>query len=151
MRFTNVISINRSLDQVFDYLIHFENIPRWNYAITETRMITDGPVCVGSRYVQTRTIPSPSTESFEITAFEPRSGFSLSGDLGPFAAHVSYALQPTADATVLTNTMDLRAAGPRRLVARLAAPGIESAVAANLGVLKNLLENGDADTLGRRH
>jgi uncharacterized protein YndB with AHSA1/START domain len=57
MRFTNTITIDRPLATVFTYLADFENLPRWNYAIGETRKLTTGPVNVGSRYVQTRTIP----------------------------------------------------------------------------------------------
>jgi hypothetical protein len=44
------------------------------------------------------------------------------------------------DPTALANTMDLRPAGPRRLLAPLAAPRVRSAVAANLQELKRLLE-----------
>ena len=36
--------------RVFAYLAHFENLPRWNYAISDTRKTSSGPVGVGSRY-----------------------------------------------------------------------------------------------------
>jgi hypothetical protein len=39
----------------------------WNYAIAETREITDGPVGVGSRYRQTRRLPTRSEETFAVT------------------------------------------------------------------------------------
>src|SRR2546421_341659 len=63
MKFTNTITINRQPAAVFRFLAHFENVPRWNYAISETRKITGGPVGVGSRYQQTRTLPTPSVET----------------------------------------------------------------------------------------
>jgi uncharacterized protein YndB with AHSA1/START domain len=63
MKFTNTITINRQPAAVFRFLAHFENVPRWNYAISETRKITGGPVGVGSRYQQTRTLPTPSEET----------------------------------------------------------------------------------------
>ncbi len=60
MRFTNTITIDRPPAEVFAFLAQFENVPRWNYAISETRKISRGPVGVGSRYVQARTLPTRS-------------------------------------------------------------------------------------------
>lgn len=140
MKFTNTITIKRRPDEVFAFLAHLENVPRWNYAIAETRKITDGPVGVGSRYRQTRTIPARSEEAFAITEFEPVRILSIGGGLGPFDGEVRYLLEPLGNATVLTNTMTLQPSGPLRLVAPLAAPRVKAAVAANLDTLKQILE-----------
>jgi uncharacterized protein YndB with AHSA1/START domain len=142
MEFTNTITINCRPAEVFEFLAHFENLPLWNYALSETRKITGGSVGVGSRYRQTRTLPTPSEETFEVTAFEPGHSLSIRGPLGPFQAEVAYVLAPVEHGTVVTNTMHLQPSGPLRLVAPLAAPGVKSAVAANLGVLKQILETG---------
>jgi uncharacterized membrane protein len=144
MQFTNTITIKRRPDEVFAFLAHFENLPLWNYAIAETWKITDGPVAVGSRYRQTRTLPTRSEETFAVTEFEPVHRLSLGGALGPFEGEIHYLLEPVGDATVLTNTMTLQPSGPLRLVAPLAAPRVKAAVAANLDTLKQILEtNGD--------
>jgi Polyketide cyclase / dehydrase and lipid transport len=81
-------------------------------------------------------------ETFEVTEFEPDHSLSIRGPLGPFQAEVAYVLAPAERGTVLTNTMHLQPSGPLRLVAPLAAPGVKSAVAANLGALKQILETG---------
>lgn len=47
MRFRSTITIKRSPAEVFAYLADFENVPTWNYAIVETRKVTEGPVGVG--------------------------------------------------------------------------------------------------------
>jgi uncharacterized protein YndB with AHSA1/START domain len=140
MRFTNTITIDRPLTEVFEFLARLENLPLWNYAISDTEKISSGAVGVGSRYRQTRTVPARSEETFEVTEFKRDHRLSIRGSLGPFHSEVTYLLTPDEDGTVLTNTMKLQPAGPMRLVAPLAAPGIKSAVAANLGVLKQLLE-----------
>ncbi|MFI5897354.1 SRPBCC family protein [Actinoplanes sp. NPDC051513] len=140
MKFTNTITIDRELAEVFGFLADFENVPRWNYAISDTRKISDGAVGVGSRFRQTRTLPARSEETFEVTEFERDHRLSIRGALGPFHSEVTYLLVPAGSGTVLTNTMKLQPSGPMRLVAPLAASGIKSAVAANLGVLKQLLE-----------
>jgi carbon monoxide dehydrogenase subunit G len=140
MKFTNTITIDRRLADVFGFLADFENVPLWNYAISDTRKISGDPVGVGSRYRQTRTLPARREETFEVTHFERDQRLSIRGALGPFHSEVTYLLTPAGNGTLLTNTMKLEASGPVRLVAPLAAAGIKSAVAANLGVLKQLLE-----------
>ena len=142
MKFTNTITINRQPDEVFAFLAHFENVPRWNYAITETGKITGGPVGVGSRYRQTRTLPTRSEEAFEVTEFEPFRTLSIEGALGPFEGEIRYLLEPVGSATVLTNTMTLQPSGPLRLVAPLATSRVKAAVAKNLNTLKQILEEG---------
>ncbi|HEX6336876.1 MAG TPA: SRPBCC family protein [Jiangellaceae bacterium] len=140
MKFTNTVAINRPQSEVFAYLAAFENIPRWNYAIERTHKITDGPVGVGSRYHQTRTLPRPSEETFEVVAFEPEHRIVVRGDLGPFHGDIAYVLESSGEATVVTNTMDLTASGPLRVVAPLASSRVSNAVAANLDVLRKILE-----------
>src|SRR5215472_1479027 len=66
MQFTNTTTIARRPAEVFAYLAHFENVPRWNYAISDTRKTSSGPVGVGSHYRQTRTLPTQSEETFEV-------------------------------------------------------------------------------------
>ena len=141
MKFTNVVTINRPQADVFAYLARFENIPRWNYAISETRQLTSGPVGIGARYRQFRTIPSPSEEEFEVVEFEPHHRLAVDGDLALFHGRVSYALEGVGGATTLTNSMDLQASGALNLVAQLATRRVQSAVAENLNALKELLES----------
>ena len=143
MNFTNTIVINRRPAEVFGFLADFENVPLWNYAISETRKISDGPVGTGARYRQTRTLPSPGEETFEVTEYEPDRKLAIRGPLGPFQADVTYLLTATGDGTSLANTMDLRPTGAARLIAPLAGSRVKSAVAANLGSLKRLLEARD--------
>jgi uncharacterized membrane protein len=140
VKFDNVVTINRPRAEVFAYLAKFENIPSWNYAISETRKITTGPVVVGTQYRQVRTLPSRSEERFEVVVFEPDRRLSIDGDLGPFHGRVSYDLDDVGGATTLTNTVDLEASGALSLVAKLATRKVQAAVAANLEVLKELLE-----------
>ena len=150
MDFTNTITINRHPAEVFEFIAQFENVPRWNYAISETRRISGGSVGVGSRYRQTRTVPTQSEETFEVTEFELDHRLSIRGPLGPFHAEVAYVLAPVEHGTALTNTMHLQPSRALRLVAPLAAVRIKSAVAANLEALKQILETGGRPTADER-
>jgi uncharacterized membrane protein len=142
VEFTNTVTIDRPANDVFAFLTRFENVPLWNYAISETRQLGSGPVAVGTRYTQTRTIPSPAVEEFEVTALDPDRWIAINGALGPFHGDVTYALEASGGSTTLTNTMVLHPTGALRLVAGLAGPGVRRAVAENLQVLKRLLEQG---------
>ena len=139
--FENTVTIQRPADEVFAFLADFENIPKWNYAIEETKKASAGPVGVGTRYRQTRTVPSRSVEGFEVTVFEPARRLAMHGQIGPFQATISYALEAVAGATRLVNNVELDPSQAMlRLAAPLAAPRIKAAVAQNLGKLRLVLE-----------
>jgi uncharacterized protein YndB with AHSA1/START domain len=145
MQFTNAVTIRRSPPDVFAYLADFENVPRWNYAIAETRKASSGPVGVGTTYRQRRTIPSPSEERFEVVEFVPHSQLAIKGDLGPLHGTLSYRLEAVPEGTRLTNDADLSGSGILRLAAPLAVGRIQDAVAANLQELKTILEASSAN------
>jgi hypothetical protein len=143
--FTNTVTINRPARDVFAFLADLENVPRWNYAITETRKITSGNVGVGTRYEQTRSIPAPSREQLTITEFEPDRLIALVGTLARFPARLDYTMEERDGRTRLSNRVDLELKGPVRLLGGIAAGRIRSAVAENLDTLKQLLEAGVSD------
>ena len=67
MHFENTLEIARDPRVVYTYLADLEHTPEWNWAITSTRKMTPGPVGVGTRYRQTREVPRPAVELFELT------------------------------------------------------------------------------------
>jgi carbon monoxide dehydrogenase subunit G len=140
MRFVNAVEIERPAEEVFTYLADFENVPRWNYAIEHTTKVSDGPVGVGTVFRQIRSLPSRSEESFEVTAFEPNHRLAIEGQVGSFASHIEYRIEPGAESTRVTNQVDLKPKGVLGLVGQLASSRVKDAVAKNLGELKRLLE-----------
>ncbi|WP_328998238.1 SRPBCC family protein [Kribbella sp. NBC_00709] len=140
MKFTNTITIERAPTTVFAYLANLENLPQWNYALAETQQVTPGPPGVGTRYRQIRTIPVRTEESLEIIELTPNRKLTVQGTLNSLPAILTYTLDATDGTTTLTNTVDLRAPRPLNLLAPIALGRIKSAVAANLAVLKQLLE-----------
>jgi uncharacterized protein YndB with AHSA1/START domain len=141
MQFSNTVTIDRPVGEVFAFLAHLENLPRWNYAISETRKISHGPVGAGARYEQTRTNPTRSVETFEITAYEPDRTLAIRGTFGPFPGRFTYELEPMGNHTRLVNTVDLEPSGLVSIVAPLMTSRVRAAVAANLGALKQILES----------
>jgi uncharacterized protein YndB with AHSA1/START domain len=138
--FENTVIIRRPIEEVFGFLSDFENIPKWNYAIAETRKVSQGPVGVGTIYQRVRSVPSRSDERFEVTAYNPPRNLEIQGQLGPFPSRLSYALDAVPEGTRVTNSVELELHGPGRLLGRVAVPRVRDAVAANLHKLKELLE-----------
>lgn len=66
--FENVVIITRPIEDVFALLSDLENIPRWNYAIIETRKVSEGPIGVVATYHQVRSVPSRE-ERLQITTY----------------------------------------------------------------------------------
>jgi uncharacterized protein YndB with AHSA1/START domain len=81
--FENTVLIARPIEDVFGFLSDLENIPKWNYAIVETRKISEGPIGVRTTYRQVRSVPSRSEERLEITTYEPPRQLEIQGQLGP--------------------------------------------------------------------
>lgn len=146
--FTNAIHINRSADEVYAYLSDLEHTPEWNWAITETRKITPGPITVGTHYQQTRSVPQPATETLEITRLEANQRIEIQGNLAQFPARLSYHIEGAEAGTELTNTVNLEPQGALRLVAPVLGSRIERAVADNLYELKTRLETGNESHRG---
>lgn len=137
----NVVDIDRPMEEVFAYLADFENIPAWNYAIVETQKTSDGPVGVGTRYRQVRSLPGRSEETFEVIDYQPHQAVTISGTLGTFTGELRYHLEPIESGTRLTNKVDLQGRGIAGLVGQLAGSRVREAVAANLDELKRILES----------
>jgi carbon monoxide dehydrogenase subunit G len=143
MEFTNSITIERTPHDVFAFVSNLENVPKWNYAIVETRKASEGPVTVGTMYRQVRSLPSRSEETLQVTEFEPDRRFAVAGGLGPLEGTLTYELEEVGGSTRLTNSADVQARGIAKLAAPIASSRVRGAVAENLEALKQLLEGDD--------
>jgi hypothetical protein len=145
MQFSNTITIERPLHEIFEFVSELENVPKWNYAIVETRKTSEGAVGVGTTYRQIRSIPTRSEETLLVTDFEPDRRFEFEGSLGPLRGTLRYEFDEVDGATRLTNTAELEASGILALAAPIASGRIREAVAENLRTLKQLLERESAE------
>lgn len=144
--FTNTILISRPVGEVYAYLADLEHTPEWNWAIDETKKTTPGPVTVGSRYRQRRSVPRPATEELEVTVLERNRRIEIVGTLAEFPAHLTYRFVESSTGTELTNTVVLEPTGPLRFLGSLARNRIKQSVSDNLGQLRSLLESRPTST-----
>jgi hypothetical protein len=77
----------------------------------------------------------------QIAAYEPDRMLAIRGTFGPFPGRFTYDLEPIGNHTRLVNTVDLEPSGLVSIVAPLLTSRVKAAVAANLSVLKQILES----------
>jgi len=140
VQFSNTVEIARPRSKVFAYLADLEHTPEWNWAITETRKVTSGPVGVGTVYQQTRSVPRHQEETLTVTRLKVDELLEIDGTLASLPVHLTYELSDSGRMTSVVNTVDIAATGASRLLAAAAAKRIASAVGENMTVLKTNLE-----------
>jgi hypothetical protein len=138
--FDNAIDIARAPDDVYAYLADLEHTPEWNWAITRTEKVTPGPVGIGTRYRQTRSVPHPAVEFIEINGLDPGRSIGIAGMLEPFRARLSYQVAATSVGTRLMSRVQLSTPVPLGPLGDVLGSRVKASVVENLNVLRELLE-----------
>lgn len=141
---TSSIEIERPQKEVFDYLDELDKHDEWQRSLSAARVVTEGPVGVGTRVVETRQVPGGSRDvTYEITAHDPPRQSSWKGLDGP--------LRPVGTVTVealgesrsrVTVEFDLEGHGIGKLFAPFARGQARKQVPADQAKLKQILEEG---------
>jgi uncharacterized membrane protein len=137
LEFENTIHIDRPVDEVFELLSDFENIPTWNYYVLEVRQLSESPIGVGTTYHQVR---MSDEQDFRIIEFEPN--HSVAVKTLPHSSpsfERKFTLYEEGNTTRLRDEWKLDTGRPA-VIERLAHGRVKSAVAENLAKLKELLE-----------
>ena len=139
IEFTNTVEIRRIHEEVFGFIADFENMPKWNYFVTDVTKRSGGPIGVGTVFDQTR---KTDGQSYQITELIPGQRVEVTTTPGSTLAFMMrFDFEPTPDGTRITDHWDLQS-GHNPLVELLGERRIKAAVAENLGKLKQLLETG---------
>jgi uncharacterized protein YndB with AHSA1/START domain len=143
-RFEVSVQIDRSVDEVWEYLNTTENELLWQSSAVERTLLSDGPLVKGSHTSQVDRFLGRRLETkwevVELTAYERRDR-TLSG---PFDMEVEWRLEPDDGTTRVTMVL-FGSPGLGRLFGKLS-DAIVARIAkrdwqANLDTLKDLLEN----------
>jgi uncharacterized membrane protein len=113
------IIIERSIDEVFDYVSNVENMPRWVSGVSKVRLLSD-KVKSGARFTADYAEGiRRSAIGFRIVEFEPPVRFSTKSERGPFSFPFKGTIEfrPVAEGTEVTNNVDT---GEESLATRIA-------------------------------
>lgn len=115
--FTYTIHIERSPEQVWDYMMDFDQAPRWRNLVRQIDVITKGPLRVGSEMVVTFDVMGKVKRAVsEVWAFEPARRFGLRNTEQDVTGVFEYTLVPESNGTRVTFTCDIRPRGLMWLV-----------------------------------
>jgi len=139
LEFENSIRIRRPMEDVFEFLRHFENIPKWNYFVVNVEKTSPGPTGIGTTYHQVR---KTDEQDFAIIELEPYRKLAIRTLPGSSPKlEMRFELSPEGTGTLIRDFWKLDTGKPG-ILEKLAAGNVKSAVAENLEKLKVLLEQG---------
>ena len=139
IEFTIHVDIHRPPQQIFDFLLDFENAPKWNYYVTDVTKRSSGPIGLGTVFHQTR---KTDQQDYQITDIDPGRSIEITTTAGSSPAFTRrLELEPAPTGTRLHDHWRLHTER-HPLMERLATRQISTAVTENLGKLKGLLETG---------
>lgn len=128
--------INRPREEVWSFMTTLENSPKWIEGVKATKLITPGPMGLGSRLKETRTL-GRYTETFEIEVreFEPPKKYAAAAKAGRAEFVYTFELSEAGGATDITMHAKARGEG---FVAKMF-----------LGIGFRMMEKHDGDQLER--
>ena len=116
--FKYTIRIERTPAQVWAFMMDFSNSPRWRNHVHEVRIVTDGPLRVGTELQVTFGSPGRvQTTRCVVCAFETARRFGLRSTSKKATGTFEYLLAPEGGGTIVTFTCDLRPHGLMWLLA----------------------------------
>ena len=139
IRFSNTLTINRPVEEVFELVSNFENMPKWNYFVVSVRKVSDGPIGMGSSFDQVR---KTDRQRYEVSEYVRNQRVSVKTLPPAPPLKMRFIFEKIGDATRLTDEWELET-GRNPLLEWLGTMKIKSAVAENLEKLRQLLETGE--------
>lgn len=135
------IWIQRPVQDVYDYVTTLEDWPSWRNDVVEGRMLTDGPLQVGSQARGVGLLLGRRiTIDVEITALQPAAEFGYRPIAGPLRTNNLYTFKAQDDGTLVILTDEIRMRGFARVLEPLMPALVRSGYRKNLEGLKAVLE-----------
>ncbi len=137
------ISVNRSQQEVFDFVSDPANATQWNSGIETGEWTSEGPVCVGSTRREVGKFLGRKLESTsEVTVWDPPNQTSFKSVGGPFPFEATYKFEPKENGTLLTVSGTAEFGGFFKLAEGLVGKQMTKQFDADFATLKRVLEAG---------
>lgn len=142
--FQTSITVNRPVDEVFQFVADPQNYPRWMSGLTKSEPLSPNPIRVGS---QVRLVGKMGMWKFdgpmEITEYEPDRTFGIASTIaGAMHFQATWRFEPTGPTTTrIAESGQARLLGMWRLLEALFAGEVKQGEANELSKIKTLLEN----------
>lgn len=141
--FSKNIHIDRTQQEVFDYLSDPSNDSKWRSSAVSSEWISDGPPGVGSKLKSVDRMLGREMEStIEITAWDPPKSFAQKALGGPVPFEFTVTLEPHGDGTHVTIDGQAEIGGFFKIAEGLAGKQFENQIEDDIAGLKRALEGG---------
>lgn len=139
--FRQALTVRRPPEDVFRLLTRFADIPRFVPQVVSAEQTSEGPVSVGTTFVQRvrllgATIETPTV----VTVFEPFHRFGYRAEEGPVPYEAVYGFQAIDGATRLEADVRVSLRGAARAIEPIAGRLVQRAYRRNLERMRSLLE-----------
>ena len=135
------VDINRSPDEVFDFLSDFENNPKWQNGMKNCTWTSEPPLRVGSTYSQEASfLGRPIVSHFEVIAYEPGRMVKATSPTGTFPITFTRSVEPHGVGTRVKALIEGDSGGVFKIAEPLMAPLVRKSIEADYVRLKELLE-----------
>lgn len=96
--FVHEVEIERSAEEVFEFVANFENNPAWQGGMKSCRWTSETPKVVGATYVQeARFLGRKIDTHFRVSAFEPGRSISIESTQSTFPIQVTRTVESVGD------------------------------------------------------
>jgi carbon monoxide dehydrogenase subunit G len=135
------VTVNRPVDEVWDFISNFENTTRWSRGVLEARQTSGGPLRVGST-LQTvvKAFGRRRTADYLVTEYEPNRAFAFTVTSGPMTSRARYSVEPVGAGTRLTASGEAEATGLYKLLAPILVRTLKKHSEDDLVNVKHILE-----------
>jgi uncharacterized protein YndB with AHSA1/START domain len=105
-------TVPRPIEEVFAWVGNLQTAPQWVPDLISMRKVTEGPVGVGTRYVETVQMGSKQEEAqLRVTHYDPPRLFAHEGEGGPSRFTGRFVLTPTRDGTTVIHDYTVKMTG----------------------------------------
>jgi len=136
------LAINKPAADVFAYIVDPANTVKYDDELLESKLLTPGPIAVGSVITDKRKFIGRELESeLKVTAYEPNSRFALKVTKGPVPFEITYTLSAAGGGTQLNVKAEGEPGGFFKLAGGLVAKQLQASLEKTSAKIKKNLES----------
>jgi len=136
------LTINKPAADVFAYLVDPANTVKYDDELLESKLLTPGPIAVGSVITDKRKFLGRELESeLKVTAYEPNSRFALKVTKGPVPFEITYTLSAAEGGTQLNVKAEGEPGGFFKLAGGMVAKQLQASLEKTSAQIKKNLES----------
>jgi uncharacterized membrane protein len=136
------VVINRSTEDVFNYVTDFDNLPMWMSELMKAKQNPEGAVGVGTTISAVATPLGRRAEStLEVIEYEPNQKVTIKSISGPVETKDQFTLEPVGGATKINRVTEADMGGFFKMAEPLVIRMLSRQFETNFNNLKDLLES----------